>query len=217
MCSSIKLRILSARKYNPELFSHVPLFLDGHDSRINYSDMHINHSRLYSYKLKKSGLRTQFLSDVNNIVVNISNSDFCADNNDGLMFLHMNLYKKIHITDIIAVDGGYTLYINQFIEDANKKGFSFSNNNFVYPIRKNPNETLTITEIQFNNTFGTFRSTIETQFANISGKYKRFNNCRSVTKITKSNHYNLQLKVACLLKNIQHFVSLFNIPILPHH
>jgi hypothetical protein len=53
MFSNIKLRILSAHKYNPELFKHVTLIIDGHDSRINYIDTEIKHSRLYSYKFKK--------------------------------------------------------------------------------------------------------------------------------------------------------------------
>lgn len=217
MCSNVKLRILSARKNNPDLFKHVTLILDGHDSRINYTDMEIDHSRLYSYKLKKSGLRTQIISDINDIIIYISKSNFCTDCNDGTMFLDMKLYRKISNGDTIAVDGGYTLFINQFLENANKKGFLFTSNNFIHPIRKNVNDNLSITEEHFNKTFGSFRSKIETQFSMIGGKFRRFNNSKTITKITKSDHYNLQFKVACLLKNIQKFVDLFNIPTYPHH
>jgi hypothetical protein len=53
MFSSVRLRILSAHKNNPDLFKHVSLILDGHNSRINYTDTEINHSRLCSYKFKK--------------------------------------------------------------------------------------------------------------------------------------------------------------------
>ena len=43
MFSNIRLRILSARKLNPELFKHITLILDGHHSRINYTDAEIKH------------------------------------------------------------------------------------------------------------------------------------------------------------------------------
>ena len=132
MCSNIKLRILSARKNNPDLFKHITLILDGHDSRINYTDMEMDHSKLYLYKLKKSGLRTPIVSDINNIIINVSKSSFCADCNDGSMFLEIKLYRKVATSDTIALDGGYTLFIFQFIENANKIGFEFNNNNLVY-------------------------------------------------------------------------------------
>ena len=53
MFSNIRLKILSTHKYNPELFRHVTLIMDGHDSRISYTDTEIKHSRLYLYKFKK--------------------------------------------------------------------------------------------------------------------------------------------------------------------
>ncbi|KAI7856121.1 hypothetical protein BDC45DRAFT_422432, partial [Circinella umbellata] len=134
------------------------------------------------------------------------------------LFLLFHLVSGILATsDTIALDGGYTLFIFQFIENANKIGFEFNNNNLVYPIRKNINDNLSITEDHFNKTFGSFRSIIETQFLTIGGKFKRFNNSKTITKITKADHYNLQFKVACLLKNIHHFKELLNIPIYPHH
>jgi hypothetical protein len=52
------------------------------------------------------------------IIILISNSDKCAGSNDGTMFLNMKLYKKIHIGDCIAMDGGYPLFINQFKEQS---------------------------------------------------------------------------------------------------
>ena len=56
MFLNIRLRILSSRKLNPELFKHITLILDGHDSRINYTDTEIKHSRLYSYKFERNRL-----------------------------------------------------------------------------------------------------------------------------------------------------------------
>ncbi|EIE80622.1 hypothetical protein RO3G_05327 [Rhizopus delemar RA 99-880] len=82
--------------------------------------------------------------------------------------------------DTIAIDGGYTLFVEQFIDKSSEKGYEFSHDNFVYPIRKNPGESLSISEDHFNKTFGSFR-------------------------------------IACLLKNIQKFTELFNVPVLPHH
>ena len=111
MCSTLKLRILSAHQKNPILFKHVTLLLDGHDSRINYVNTNIKKEKLYSYKLKKSGVRTQFMTDVNDMILYISKSDFCSDSSDGSMFLNMQLYNKIKQNDVLALDGGYTLFI----------------------------------------------------------------------------------------------------------
>ncbi|KAG2211801.1 hypothetical protein INT45_009254 [Circinella minor] len=199
MFSNIRLRILSSRKYNPDLFKHVTLVLDGHDSRINYTDTDLDRSRLYSYKFKKNRLRTQFGADMNDMVLIISKSEFCSGSSDG------------------TIDGGYTLFITQFIELANKKGYDFNNDNFVYSICKNVNENLTITEEHFNKTSGSFRTKVENQFSEIGNKFYRFNNNKSIVKIDNVKFYNLQFRVACLLKNITKFVELFNIPILPHH
>lgn len=217
MFSNVRLRILSAHKWNPDLFKHVTLILDGHDSRINYTDTEIKHSRLYSYKFKKNGLRTQFTSDMNDMILFISKSNFCSDSSDGTMFLNMRLYNKMDNKDTIAIDGGYTLFVEQFIDKSSEKGYEFSHDNFVYPIRKNPGESLSISEDHFNKTFGSFRSKIENQFSELGNKFYRFNNNKSVTKMDNIKFYNLQFKVACLLKNIQKFTELFNVPVLPHH
>ena len=53
MFSNIRLHILSSIKYNPDLFKHVALVLDGHDPRIDYTDTYLDRSCLYSYKFKK--------------------------------------------------------------------------------------------------------------------------------------------------------------------
>jgi len=217
MFSTLKLRILSAHKNNPELFKHVTLILDRHDSRFNYVDTEIKHSRLYSYKFKKNGLRTQIVSDMNDMILFISKSNFCSDSSDGTMFLNMKLYNKMENKDILAIDGGYTLFIQQFIDIASEKKYNFSDDNFVYPIRKKINESLSITEIHFNKIFGSFHSKIENQFSEISGKFNRFNNNKSVVRMDNVKFYNLQFKIACLLKNISKFVELFHIPTLPHH
>ncbi|KAG2210433.1 hypothetical protein INT45_012095, partial [Circinella minor] len=192
--------------------------INGHDSRINYIDTDLDRSWLYLYKFKKNGLCTQFAADVNDMILFISKSEFCSDSSDGSMFLNMKLYNKININDTLAVDGGYTtLFITQFTELANEKGYDFNNDNFIYPICKNINENLTITEEHFNNIFESFRSKIENQFSEIGNKFYRFNNNKSVVKMDNIEFYNLQFRVACLLKNISKFVKLFNIPILLHH
>lgn len=195
MFSNIKLRILSARKHNPDLFKHITLILDGHDSRINYNDTDIDRSRLYSYKFRKNGVRTQFVADMNNIILFISKSDFCSDSSDGSMFSNMKLYKKMHERDTIGIDGGYTLFVNQFTDMAKEKGYEFSIDNFVYPIRKNINEKITITEDHFNKTFGSFRSKIENQFSELGNKFYRFNNNKSIVKMNNLKFYNLQLRL----------------------
>ena len=151
------------------------------------------------------------------MIICTSKSDFCSDSSNGSMFLNMKLYKKINTKDTIALDGGYTLFIKQVVDLLVSKGYKFIDDNFVYPIRKNPGESLTITEDHFNKTFGSFRSKVENQFSGLGNKFYRFNNNKSVVKMDNIKFYNLQFRVACLLKNILMFCKLFNVPTLPHY
>lgn len=151
------------------------------------------------------------------MIIYISKSDFCADSSDGSMFLNMKLYRKINSYDVLATDGGYTLFINQLIDLSSEKGFNLNNNNFIYPIRKEVNLDLSSDERHFNDVFGSFRSRIEAQFSDIGNKFLRFSNSNSTAKIDNIKFYNLQFKTACLLKNIQKFVEIFNINIQSHH
>ncbi|KAF8933188.1 hypothetical protein BGZ47_010992, partial [Haplosporangium gracile] len=57
MCSSIKLRLLYSRSTNPKTFKLITLHLDGHYSRVAYRNA--DKASMYSYKLRKSGFRTQ--------------------------------------------------------------------------------------------------------------------------------------------------------------
>ncbi|KAI9239763.1 MAG: hypothetical protein BYD32DRAFT_356225, partial [Podila humilis] len=54
---------------------------------------------MYSYKLKKSGVRTQVCMDPNGMALIVSNT------------------PHIHELDCIAIDGGYTQYIKKLVED----------------------------------------------------------------------------------------------------
>ena len=103
--------------------------------------IHIQIGHVYTHiNFKKNGLRTQFAVDMNDMVLLISKSKLCSDSSDGSMFLNIKLYNKMTQNDILAIDGGYTLFITQFIELANEKVYDFNNDNFVYPICKNVNE-----------------------------------------------------------------------------
>ncbi|KAF8922904.1 hypothetical protein BGZ58_003601, partial [Dissophora ornata] len=66
MCSSVRLRLLTARSINPVSFKHITLHLDGHDSRVVYP--RVDKASMYSYKLKKSGFRTQVCCDMNSMI-----------------------------------------------------------------------------------------------------------------------------------------------------
>ncbi|CDH61583.1 predicted protein [Lichtheimia corymbifera JMRC:FSU:9682] len=217
MFSSTKLRVLSAHLHNPDLFKHVTLIIDGHDSCINYVNTDIKREKLYSYKFKKNSIRTQIVADINDMILFTSRSEYCAESSDGSMFLNMKLYQKMTNYDTLATDGGYSLFVNQFIEKASEKGYDFSKNNFVYPIRKEINVNLDATELHFNDVFGSFRSKIENQFAELGNKFYRFNNNKSVVKMDNIKFYNLQFRMACLLKNIQKFSDKFGIKVQPHH
>ncbi|EIE90695.1 hypothetical protein RO3G_15406 [Rhizopus delemar RA 99-880] len=130
------------------------------------------------------------------------------------MFWHSN-FKRLR--DCIAMDGGYNLYINKFKEDSLNAGKEFSDKNFVYPIRKENNKNLSASELQYNKRFGSFRSEIEDQFSVLASKFNRFNNNTSAMQTTDIKYYNLQFKVACLLKNMWKIVDKYNIEVQPHH
>ncbi|KAI8969592.1 hypothetical protein BDB01DRAFT_732150 [Pilobolus umbonatus] len=98
------------------------------------------------------------------MVISVSNSELCGISSDGGMFLNMKIYNKINIRDVLAVDGGYTLFIRQFEDLCIKKNIKLCDNNFFYPIRKEPELELIIQEKHFNDVFGSFRSIIENQF-----------------------------------------------------
>ena len=50
---------------------------------------------MYSYKFKDSGYRTQFLVDINNFIMFISESVPCSDKTDGKMLEDIKLEKYI--------------------------------------------------------------------------------------------------------------------------
>ncbi|KAF9186222.1 hypothetical protein BGZ51_002170 [Haplosporangium sp. Z 767] len=83
MCSSIRLRLLTARSINPVSFKHITLHLDGHDSRVVYPQ--VGKASMYSYKLKKSGFRTQVCCDMNSMIVLVSQPAERRDFNDSLI------------------------------------------------------------------------------------------------------------------------------------
>ena len=171
MFSNIHMRIKSAMEFNPSTFKHVTLFLDGHDTR--GTNINQDTASYYSYKLKKPGFRTQVVADVHKMVLFVSRSRPCADYNDGTMFVEMNIQKRMHKVDCLAVDGGYTLFIDQAIANTH-----LNDANFCYPIRKAKGVELTETETKYNDVFGSFRSKIESTFADIGTRFERLNNCK---------------------------------------
>ena len=147
MFSSLRIRILSALIKNPPNFKNITLLLDGHDSSLAYNKPNISLQKKQSYKLKSSGIRTQVISNINDMIIYVSYSDLCGTSNDGSMFLNMKLYNKIFKQDCVAVDGGYTMFIKQFKDLCNSKGLDLDDNNFFYPIRKEVNIELNPQEL----------------------------------------------------------------------
>jgi hypothetical protein len=217
MFSNLKIRLLSAKLYNPNGFKNVTLFIDGHDSKIKYYNPDVSRVTMYSHKFKKPGVRTQTVNDPNNLILFVSKSERCAIDNDGTMFIKMNLHKKIHIADCIAADGGYTLFVNKFKEISSNEGYDFSDKNFSIPIRKEPGIKLTSTEISYNTKFGAFRSGNESIYSTLANKFDRFNNSNAALQVSKLETYNLQFRICVLLYNIWKFVETFHIEAQPHH
>jgi hypothetical protein len=71
--------------------------------------------------LKTSELRTQLLSDINDMAIAVSKSELCGISSDGGMFLNIKIYNKIDKRDCASIDGGYTLFMKQLEELCKKK------------------------------------------------------------------------------------------------
>jgi hypothetical protein len=210
MFSNITIRLLSAKEKNPPLFKHVTLHLDGHDTRATYQGE--SSAEMYSYKLKKSGLRTQVAMDCNGMALWVSKSMPCKSFADGTMLLAMKIEKKVDALDCIAVDGGYTQYLKKLVEESD----TLSLQNFAHPYRKKKHQELAEEESQYNSTFGSFRSQMESLFGELGATFERHNN-RAPVLVEKKQTYNLQLKLALLLLNIKKMVALLKIPVEPIH
>jgi hypothetical protein len=100
---------------------------------------------MYSYKIKKSGLRTQVTINVNSMVLFASKLASCCDNNDGKMLLEMGLGKRMHEMDCMALDGRYTQYIRDLVDKEKQEEC-----NFCFPICKKRLQPLHDEESNFN-------------------------------------------------------------------
>ena len=209
MFSTFPIRLLSAQLRNPPLFPHVTLHLDGHDTRLSCEEK--SSSEMYSYKLKKSGVRTQVCTDCNGMAILVSKSLPCKENNDGTMLIGMKIQRHIHELDCIAVDGGYTQYIKKIVEDTD-----LSKKNFCYPIRKSRSKDLAQDEANYNKIFGSFRSQIEAEFGDLGAIFEKHNNRKPVL-VTKIATYNLQLRLCLLLMNIKKMVAHLGVHADPIH
>ena len=146
MFSNHIIRVLSAKLYNSERFTFVTLMLDGHDHKISYENGDLEIHNLYSFKLRKSGVRTQVMMDINQYIISLSKSEPCGLNNDGTMFIDFRVDKQITQYDCLLMDGGYTQYIKPIVKKSQKEGGMINVHNFLTPFRKPKNEELSIEE-----------------------------------------------------------------------
>ncbi|KAI8080310.1 hypothetical protein BDF21DRAFT_324219, partial [Thamnidium elegans] len=134
----------------------------------------------------------------------------------GLLVLYfivknMNIYNKINEMDCIALDGGYTLFVNNIINNSN-----LNNHNFVFPIRKEIGINLNEIELNYNDQFGGFRSKMEKCFADIGHTFERLNNTKSFIT-TDIKIFNIQMKIASVLLNVKKFVELNKLDVFDFH
>jgi hypothetical protein len=212
MFSNERIRIMSAMEFNPKQFKHVTLYIDGHDSRTSYLKSTSPTSEFYSYKLKKSGFRTQVCMDTNGMVIFCSESAACSSNNDGSMLADMNMSNIFGKFDCAAVDGAYTPYLDRFISTHQY----LTRSNFLFPVRKTRNVPLDNNSATFNNVFGSFRSKIESFFGELGSTFTRFDNKKSI-RVSDIRIFTIQFKLACVLLNIKRLVSMGNITSEVHH
>lgn len=214
--TSSVLRLLCAKKFNPNLLDNVTLILDGHHNRIVYQDIFLDKKELYSWKLKKNGLNTQFIIDINKMCIYISDSLPCKMNNDDNMFLGINLDIFFNETDCILFDGLYENTVNEYIDKYKSIGYNIGLHNFCFPIKKDKNTKLLEDEEKFNKISGGLRSKIETYFAELGSIFTRFSGQTKI-RITDKKIYNIQLKLAVVLLNIKYFKELFHIEEVDHY
>lgn len=216
-CSNKRIRLLNSYIKNPEMMKHVTLLLDGHHNKIIYENIDMDKKDLYSWKLKKPGLNTQFVIDLNDIAVFISDSLPCKDNNDDKMLINnVNFNKFFTLYDNMCFDGLYKNTLNETIEKYSLRNLELKINNFTFPIEKQKNIDLTDEEDNYNKYIGGFRSRIETYFANLGKLFKRFD-AKNNVRVTKLETYNIQLKLSCVLLNIKKITELSKLNISHKH
>jgi len=169
LCACATLRVWCANWKNPPLFKHITILLDGHDTRATYGENKID---MYSYKLRKSGLRTQVCIDINGMAIFVSKSQSCKDHNDGTMLVEMEIGNKMQEVDCVGLDGGYTQHIGNVLE----KDSPLTLANFCFPIRKKRLQPLHPEEAEFNTKFGSFRSMVESTFSELGTAFNKHNN-----------------------------------------
>ncbi|KAF9964335.1 hypothetical protein BGZ73_001912 [Actinomortierella ambigua] len=123
----------------------------------------------------------------------------------------MKIQNYMHEMDCVALDGGYTQYIPSIIDKS-----SLSKSNFCTPVRKKAHKPLSKEEANYNTIFGAFRSQMESLFGELGRTFEKHNN-RAPIQVDKAKTYNLQLKLALLLLNIKHMVTLLKIQEQPLH
>lgn len=215
--SNKRIRVLSAAINNPHMMKHVTMLLDGHHNKIIYEDITMDKKDLYSWKLKKPGLNTQFIIDINKIVVFVSDSLPCRYNNDDKMLINnINFNNFFTLYDNICFDGLYINTLKETIEKYNNRNLDIKINNFTFPIEKKKDIELTNDEGIYNRYIGGFRSTIETFFANFGNQFNRFKGDANI-RVTKLDTYNIQLRLCCVLYNIKKFCEITNLQPLNTH
>ena len=211
MFSNVKIRVMYAKEMNPNEFKHVTMMIDGHDSRATYINAS-SRADYYSYKLKKSGFRTQVGMDINSMILFVSEAAPCATNNDGSMLVSMDLSDKISRFDVVCVDGGYTLFINRILH----MNPHLQIESFVTPVRRSKGVNLSAEEIAYNQLLGGFRSSIESRFGELGHLFHRFDG-KSVIRVSDDAVFTVQLKLACVLSNMKKFIAMGQLQPSDHH
>ena len=179
--------------------------LDGHDTKICYhknlkhNNQHLSRGEYYSFKLRKPGLRTQVMMDINEYILYVSDTEPCAKCNDGTMFVRTRVDRKITVNDCVMTDGIYAHYINNIVQLNNQEQGNNDFENFCCPIRKQRNVQSNPEDLNYNKKHSGLRSMIETKFAHINKIFSRFSP-NQIVKRCDSKVYGLQLFFMFVIK-----------------
>jgi len=194
---------------------HITLLADGHDSRVDWKNnkevcQYREENALYSFKFKKNGLRVQDVSTpYSRFHLYTSKALPCKDNVDGNMLKSIPFTKIIHKNDVLHLDGGYTLFLNDYVEEIQKNGSNLNLSNFSVPIRKSRSVDLTEDEVNYISESGGFRSSKETDFADLASTFKRFTPKSSI-QVGDLEVYSSQFAMCSLLMNFKRCLKVFS-------
>ena len=216
--SDSSVRLMHATVFNPLLFKHVTLIVDGKDITIRLINLNSvkgktknGKSTLKGKKLQfKNGGRQQLIMDCRGMTIDISDTKGANEIYDGH---HLKQFFKTWnsnvttyfnpLSDCLIMDSHFISETVKFVETTP----NYFVNNLCVPMVKQKNTPLSNEEVDYKKSHGAFRSIIETEkFAQFTKKFKCFGPTNRLFT-TDFASFNIQFRVAMVLFDIHNYVN----------